>query len=107
MTGKEFALITIETEPVLNIQELCEACRISPDLILELVEYGVLEPKGMSPQSWLFDVQDLRRVRRLMRLQQDLEVNLAGAALALDLIKQMDEMRARLEAFERYFVKRY
>ena len=35
-----------------------------------------------------------------MRLQNDLHVNLAGAALAIDLIEQMDIMRARLRRLE-------
>lgn len=106
MAGKELALITIELEQSLDIQELCEACHITPDLLLELVEYGVLDPKGMPPISWRFNAQDLHRVRRLLRLQQDLEVNLAGAALALDLIQQIDQLQSQLEAVEKFFAKR-
>src|ERR1041384_6724581 len=103
MADKEFALITIETESNIDIQEFCQICHITPELVLELVEYGVLIPKDMRHKTWYFDVQDLKRVRKLLRLQQDLEVNLAGAALALDLIQQIGELKAELEAFKKYF----
>ena len=35
-----------------------------------------------------------------MRLERDLRINKAGIALALDLMEQMEEMRARLRRIE-------
>ena len=35
-----------------------------------------------------------------MRLQTDLKINLAGVALALDLIEEIETMRERLHRFE-------
>ena len=106
MTKKEFALVAIEIEPTyLDIDSFAEVCHLSPDFILELVEYGILEPKGTHLENWQFGPRDLYRVRRLMRLQQDLEVNLPGAVLALDLLQQIEDLRAQLQAFEKYFSK--
>ncbi len=38
----------------------------------------------------------MKRVRCAMRLTRDLGVNYAGAALALDLLDELDLLRARL-----------
>jgi chaperone modulatory protein CbpM len=37
----------------------------------------------------------VQRVQTAIRLQQDLGVNLAGAALALDLLEELQELRCR------------
>jgi chaperone modulatory protein CbpM len=42
----------------------------------------------------------LQRARVALRLQNDLDVNLAGAALALELLDELDELRARVQRLE-------
>jgi chaperone modulatory protein CbpM len=42
----------------------------------------------------------VRRVEIALRLQRDLQVNLAGAALALDLLEETQRLRARLQSLE-------
>ena len=66
-------------------------------LIAELVDEGILEPKGSGPEDWLFPSASLTRARKAMRLHQDLQVNMAGIALALELMDQVETLRARLQ----------
>ena len=40
------------------------------------------------------------RVRTVLRMQRDLHVNLAGAALALDLLERIEALNARLKSFD-------
>ena len=77
--------------------EFCRACGIPEEHLSNWVFEGVIEPIGQSPQEWQFDGTSLRRARVALRLTHDLEVNLAGVALALDLLDQIDELRARLK----------
>lgn len=81
------------------MEELCRACRVRQEWILELVEEGILEPQR-EYDDWRFAGPSLRRVRTVWRLQRDLGVNLAGAALVLDLMEEIDTLRARLGRFE-------
>jgi chaperone modulatory protein CbpM len=37
----------------------------------------------------------------VLRLQHDLEINLAGAALAMDLMDQIDQLKAQVELLEK------
>jgi chaperone modulatory protein CbpM len=79
-----------------TLVELCDVCRISADYVLEVVDEGILEPEGSEPAQWRFCASDLRRLQTALRLQRDLRVNLAGAALALHLLEELEALRARL-----------
>lgn len=90
----------LEEQIDLTLAELCRACQLSAEQIFELVEQGVIEPRGRQPASWRFTGVSIRRVRRAQRLQQDLGVNPAGVALALDLLDELEQLRQRLRRLE-------
>jgi len=85
----------------LTLGELCRVCQISTEQVLALVEEGVIEPAGPEPGLWRFQVLSIRRVRCAHRLTQDLGLNLAGAALAVELLEEIEQLRARLRRWER------
>lgn len=90
----------LEEEAELTLSELCRACNAHAELIIELVEEGVLEPSGSDPDTWVFKGGSLKITRVALRLQADLGVNLAGVALALQLLDELDSLRARLHIIE-------
>ena len=90
----------LEEEVELTLAELCHACQVPAERVFELVEEGMLEPLGREPSHWRFRGGSLRRVRFALTLERDLGVNIAGAALALELLEEMDAMRERLKRFE-------
>jgi chaperone modulatory protein CbpM len=107
MTKKTIVIVADYTEEQpLSLNELCDICQITPDFIYTLVEYGILSPKGEKEQTWLFDVVHLQRVKTAIRLQHDLEVNLPGIAIVLDLLDEMETLRQRAEVLERHFLAR-
>ncbi len=81
----------VEDELELSLDELSRCCRCSTQWLITLVHEGVLDPRGQAPEQWRFGGPALQRARVATHLMQDLEVNAAGAALALDL---MDDIRA-------------
>lgn len=87
----------IDEQVRLSLHELCCDGRVSAEFVLELVEYGILQPRdGQSPGQWRFAGEDLVRLHRALRLQRDLEVNLPGLALSLDLLEELQTLRRRL-----------
>jgi chaperone modulatory protein CbpM len=90
--------IILDEQAQLTLAELTRACSVHAELIIELVEEGVLAPIGREPQRWRFTGAHMRRARMALRLQRDLGVNLAGAALALQLLDEVEALRARLRA---------
>jgi chaperone modulatory protein CbpM len=78
-----------------TLAELCSACCVSEDLIVEIVAEGIVEPAGTGPEEWRFTGVALARVQRALRLQHDFGVNVPGAALALDLLEELERLRRR------------
>ena len=91
-------VLILEEQQDLSLDELCRACSTEIDELVALVDEGVIAPRGAEPAGWRFTGVQLRRARVAVRLQRDLGVNTAGAALALQLMDELDELRARLRA---------
>ena len=80
----------------ITIVELCEVCSVEITLVEELVDEGILEPVGGVREQRRFPYSSVRRARTVVHLQRDLGLNVAGAALALDLLDQIETLRAQL-----------
>ena len=76
-----------------SLTELCAACRVSEDFVVEIVAEGIVEPLGGNPAQWRFSGLAVTRIQRVMRLQQEFDVNLPGAALALELLEEVERLR--------------
>ncbi|MCS6291511.1 MAG: MerR family transcriptional regulator [Nitrospira sp.] len=87
----------IGDEGVLSIEELAKACRAEAQWVIELVAVGVLEPQGTETSRWRFRAADLTCARRVARLQRDFDASLDAAAVMLDLLDQIEQLRARLK----------
>ena len=94
----QFAICILEEQTHLTLADLCNACAVHAERIIELVDVGVLEPLGREPARWRFGGASLHRARMALRLQRDLDMDLAGAALALELLDEIASLRARLRA---------
>jgi chaperone modulatory protein CbpM len=86
----------LDEETEITLIQLCRSCDVRGELIEAMVEQGILEPSGRRGRHWCFPPSSLRRTRITMHLQRDLGVNLAGAALALELLDRIDALNARL-----------
>ena len=93
--------IILEEQTQLTLSEISRGCAVHAECIIELVEEGVLAPVGADPRQWRFDGAHLRRATIALRLQQDLGINLAGVALALQLLDEVNALRARLKTIGR------
>jgi chaperone modulatory protein CbpM len=97
MMDKTLAGTILDDAGELTLDELALICACESGWIIELVEEGILEPVGQRPQEWRFTAVCMSRVRTATRLHRDLEVNLAGVALAMELLDEISELKARLD----------
>ncbi|MCX8049864.1 MAG: chaperone modulator CbpM [Methylohalobius sp.] len=79
----------------LTLMEVCQICEVSADRIVELVSEGVIEVEGNEPAAWCFDAVTFQRLRIALRLERDLGLNPAGAALVLDLLEELHRLRGK------------
>lgn len=83
----------------LSLEALCRACSVQREMVLEMLEEGVIEPaEGQTPDSWRFSAVQVHHVSVAWRLHRDLGVNLPGAALALQLLDEVETLRAQIAA---------
>jgi chaperone modulatory protein CbpM len=81
-----------------TLADLTRSCRVHAEWVIELVEEGVIEPHQRSGPQWRFAATTVVRVQKAQRLQRDLGVNMAGVALALELLDRIDALEQRLRA---------
>ncbi len=94
--------IKIEVTYSFTLGELSDRAGVSPDFILELVDLGVLEPAGKG-KSLTFGASSLTRLQRARRLHRDLDVNLPGIAMCLELLDEVKQLRWELENMRRLY----
>jgi chaperone modulatory protein CbpM len=88
--------VVIADVKAFTLFDLCRACGADSQQVIALVSEGVLDPDGNGPEVWLFGASALPTVRTALRLIQDLEIGFAGAALVLELLAQIESLRALL-----------
>lgn len=98
---KQLIISTVEVlneQATFTLHELCERGGVHAEFIIELVDYGIIAPlKEGPPSCWAFDTAALARLYRVLRLQRDLEINLPGIAMSLDLLDEVNDLRQQVE----------
>ena len=87
--------VCIDDEQALDIEAFAVACHSDVNFIHELMDEGLLAPVAPQP-PWRFDGVALARVRRIHRLQRDFDAPLHSVAVMLELLDQIDALRAQL-----------
>lgn len=90
----------LNDENEISLRQICNACQLPAEIVIEYVEYGVIEPIQSSNANLFFHSHCINRILTARRLQDDLGLNNAGVALAIDLIDELNEVRHRLRHYE-------
>ena len=101
MNSNDLSLVHVGTvieEDNLTLGQLCKACGVHADWVISLVEESIIEPQGDRYAFVALFRDKLVRARSALRLQRDLGVNLAGIALALDLMEELENLRAQMKS---------
>ena len=78
----------------LTREQLAAAVGISPAKLDRLIRLGLVEPSEPRPSE--FAAVMAARLRRMLRLHDDLGVDLVGAAIITDLVERLDRMETEL-----------
>jgi chaperone modulatory protein CbpM len=86
----------------LSLEELLERGGVSVEVIIEMVEFDIIHPKGDAPEAWQFNIETVARMQKALRLQKDLEINFSGIALSLDLLEEVARLKNEIARLEHY-----
>jgi chaperone modulatory protein CbpM len=83
-----------------SVEELCRACGADANWIAMIVEHGVIEPISGDQTTWKFTTISAVRAAKARRLERDLDLNVPGIAVVLDLLDEIERLKARLKIVE-------
>jgi len=86
----------IDEQERVTLMQLSHICQLQPERIIEMADEGILEPDGMRIHGWRFPFSSIERIRKVIRLQHDLRINLAGVALTLHLLEKIAQLEASM-----------
>ncbi len=89
--------MTSENQPVYMIGVAASLCGVHPQTLRQYERLGLITPNRVGSKNRLYSENDIRRVRRIQRLTQEMGVNLAGVELILRLLDDMEEMKRDME----------
>ena len=101
-------MMQIDYTVTFNLDDACHAIGSEGSLIQVIVEHGIIEPKGDSPQDWIFDLEMICTAKRALRLQRDLHLDWSAIALVVTLVEERDRLRndnQRLQALLQRFLQ--
>ena len=94
---KVYESIVIDSDSPLTLEQLGNALHAQHDFIYQLIEYEHISPVGKGPDDWGFDSTCLSRAKRAHSFYYELEINMPGVALALDLLDQIEVLKKQIE----------
>lgn len=98
--ARETIPVLIDELQRLTLEEFCEFVQADKHVVVEMVEFGILEPQGKNIARWEFTYIQMERFRKAQRLLNDLHLNLSGVALSLELLDQLKILRQEIQKLE-------
>jgi MerR family transcriptional regulator, heat shock protein HspR len=86
-----------ESQPLYMIGVAAQLCGVHPQTLRQYERLGLVAPSRIGAKNRLYSEADIRRVRRIQRLTQEMGVNLAGVELILRLLDEMEDQRREME----------
>jgi chaperone modulatory protein CbpM len=82
-----------DLDDVLTMEVVAEIVGARQSMILRLAQQGLIETLESESGERLVSRRTLMRLRRMQRLHRDLGVNFAGAAVIIDLVDRIEEIK--------------
>lgn len=105
MTRMRFPLVPLRTVSaplfgsLLTTNEIARLAGLHPDFVQRLISLGLVDPVETQPEP-LFESAAILRLRRIVRLRNDLGVNWAGVGVVLDLLGRIEELEEELASLK-------
>lgn len=83
-----------------TLDELADMTGLPKSMILELIAHDII----VAEKERVNAIQ-LQRLQKISRLHHDLEINLAGLVLAMNLMDELASLRERLQLMDKHWLK--
>ena len=101
MATRRRTTITVDTQRgVFMISVAAELAEMHPQTLRMYEARGLIEPQRSPKGTRLYSQEDVERLRRIQEMTTELGLNLAGVERVLELERQLESARERLEQLE-------
>lgn len=94
-----------DRQPLYVISIAAQILGVHPQTLRLYEREGLIEPQRSGGKIRLYSDRDIERVRAIMRLTNDLGVNLAGAEAILQMRERMLQLYEEMELMRRRFIR--
>ena len=84
-------------EKLFPINQLCMHYQVEMSLFAELQDFGIIEILSMEDSHFIHE-EKIRVVEKVIRMQRDLNINLEGIDIVLNLLDKMNAMQIELNS---------
>jgi chaperone modulatory protein CbpM len=105
---KEIVLtgIIVDDDSTVTLTKLRQRFGIDDEILQDMIEYGLIETfKNTSNTEEYINIHSLNRIQSALHLYEDLEINMAGAAVVLDLLEQLNAREQELVILRKLIAK--
>ena len=89
--------VIVDENTTFTIREICTRCNIPYQIIIQMAEHGLFDLSTNLDDDTEIDLKTLKRIEAAFRLHQDLEINMPGVSLILELKDQIDLLQQQLD----------
>ncbi len=87
-------------EPLYYISTVSKMVNLHPQTLRHYEQLGLIQPARSEGNVRLYSLRDIKRLRRICRLSDELGVNLAGVEIILKLLDRLDQLQQELERMQ-------
>lgn len=87
----------MKKENLLLVNELCEHYQVNKSFFSDLDEFGFIEVIRIENKSFIHE-DKLSVVDKVIRIQNDLNINIEGVDAVFNLLEKIDELQMELHA---------
>lgn len=88
--------VWLNTSDICSLEHIAEVSGLSQEDILDLVHTGVLPPSSHDRDTYFFYTECVVIAHRARRLRDDFELDTQGLAVAMRLLRRVDELETEL-----------
>jgi chaperone modulatory protein CbpM len=96
-----FSDVVVDEKIMFTLTEFEQRYAIDAAFLNEMLDHGLIELRKTESDEMVLDRRALRRIESARRLHQDLEVNMPGIVLVLDLLDELRDMEEELQLLRR------
>lgn len=94
--------VLVDEKTTFSVSEICTRCNVPHELLVQMMEYGLFEFTNQLEDDYNLDLKTLRIVESAVHLHRDLEINMPGIALILELKDELEQLRNELDLLHKH-----